>query len=130
MPYTTTIEQLEQIVEQTLAGTGTHKGLPSPAKPAPPVTDAGTITRTAAWGIVVLLLTVPLFAAIISKPNLLWITWAIVSVWAALDSRNIGVALSSAKRSAIGGRMLVLSLAALNLFTAVYAMVIPFVPLR
>jgi len=123
-----TIERLEQIVDKTLAGTVPHKELlpaPEPAreKPAPVVTYPGVITRTAAWGIVILFLTVPLIAVMVPKPNLLWIIWVIVSGWAALDSRNIAAALSSPQRPVIAGsRMLVLSLAIVNLLTAIFAM--------
>ncbi len=133
MPYST-LKQLEQIVEQQIAGDAfagriTLKQLLPSAEPGPSVKHAGIITRAAAWGIFILLLAVPLLAAIAPKPNLLWGVWAVVSVWAALDSRAIGAALSSAKRPVLAGRMLVLGLAAWNLLIAICAMFLPSVPL-
>ena len=75
-----------------------------------------------------MLLAVPLVAATAKKPNLLWALWGLVSVWAALDSRAIGAALSSQKRPVVAGRFLVLGLAAWNVFIAIGAMLLPSVP--
>ena len=122
----TTLERLERIVDQSFAAKGSYKELLSKPE-APPQPAAGGFTRAAAWGILVLLLTVPLFAVFGSGPNLAWILWAIISGWAALDSRNIGAALSSPKRPVIAGRMIVLGMAVFNLFTALYAIFVPFV---
>ncbi len=124
----TTMERLEQIVERTITGDKTNPE-PPPAS-ATPVTYAGRATRASAWGIVILLLTVPLLAAIATKPNKLWIIWAAVSIWSALDSRAVGRALSSRKRGVVGGKVLVLGLAAWNLLIALYAMFASSVPLR
>ena len=123
MPHTT-LERLERIVDESFAAKVGYKQLLSKPEPAP---NAGGVTRAAAWGILILLLTVPIFAVFTSGINPAWILWAIISGWAALDSRNIGAALSSPKRPVIAGRMVVLSMAAFNLFTALYAILVPFV---
>ncbi len=124
----TTMEKLEQIVDHTMSGKINYNRLLSPA-PAP-VKHAGRITRSCAWGILILLLAVPLLAAIAPKPNLLWCAWAAISVWAALDSRTIAAAMNSPKRPVVSGRLLVVGLALWNVLIAVYAAFTSSVPLR
>ncbi len=116
----TTLDKLEQIVGRRLPSNSAAKQ-PS-GRPGPRPLGLEGITRTAAWGIVLLLLTVPLIAAVLRRPNLVWIPWAIISVRAALDSRHIAAALSSPTRNLRAARGLVLALAALNLLTAIYAL--------
>ncbi len=122
----TTLERLERIVDQSFAAKVGYKELLSKPE-APPAPNAGGVTRAAAWGILILLLTVPVFAVFTSGTNPAWILWAIISGWAALDARNIGAALGSPKRPVVAGHMVVLGMAVFNLFTAIYAIVVPLV---
>lgn len=113
------IEQIEKIVgKRPVPDSRRMPVLKQPSSPGP-------ITRAAAWGIVVLFLMIPLFAAIGHEHRVLWGVWAGISVWAGLDSRNIGTALP--KRPTISDGSLVLALAILNLLSALRAMAIPFV---
>ena len=113
------IDRIEKIVEKRRVPDSAR--MPSLKPPSQP----GPITQAAAWGIVVLFLIIPLFAVIGHGHRALWWTWAGISVWAGLDSRNIGAALP--KRPTISDGTLVLVLALLNLLTALCAVAIPFV---
>ena len=129
MPQTT-IDRLQQIVDRAFGGKLATSEFQHHLNSAPAEKHLSVITRAAAWGIIVLFLTVPLLAALGAKPNKLWIIWAAVSVWAALDSRSIGAGLSSRTHGVAGSRTLVFGLAAWNLLIALYAMFSSSVPLR
>lgn len=108
------IDLIEKIVEKrSVPDAGRMPPLKPPSRPGP-------ITRAAAWGIVVLFLIIPLFAVVGHGHRALWGSWAAISVWAGLDSRNIGSALP--KRPTISDGTLVLVLALLNLLTALCAL--------
>ncbi len=115
------MQRIEQVVDR-LADTTALPKPPAP-KPAPPVRYLDSVTRAAAWGIVVLLFAVPLLATIAVRSRLLWGMWAVISLWAALDSRNLGAALP--KRPMLSDGTLVLALALLNLLTALCAIFLP-----
>lgn len=86
------------------------------------------LARAAARGTVALLVAVPAFAILaIRERNLLWILWAMVSLWTALDVRNVAAfAFRLRRRRAVRA---IFGLAACNLLISVWLMFAPIAPL-
>lgn len=84
--------------------------------------------RAAARGTLALLIAVPGFAILaIRERNLLWIVWSMISLWAALDARNVAAfAFRARRRRAVRG---ILGLAVCNLAISLWLMFGPIAPL-
>ena len=103
----------------------------------PPPDDAGDawwaraadrMAPIAAWGTVALFLAVPILAVYAGRePSPLWIVWTVISLWGALDSRQIAAAAFPGWPLRNPSRLIGL-LAALNLLVSVYAMLLALAP--
>lgn len=79
----------------------------------------------AAWGLIVLLILVPVWVlATPSSGNLVWLAWAVVSIWAALDAVRITIrAFPSSHTPTLVAALTLLGL--LNFALALYVVINP-----
>ena len=115
------LQHLDGVLQQRLKRVPDSGRLLAPKPAAPPSCS----TQVAAWGIVILFLTVPVLALAGDRSRVLWAVWAIISLWAGLDSYTIGAALSIRSKRSKGPLML--GLALFNLLTALGTIAKPFV---
>ena len=89
---------------------------------------ADRVAPVAAWGTVALFLAVPILAVYAGRePSPLWIVWTVISLWGALDSRQIAAAAFPGWPLRNPSRLIGL-LAALNLLVSLYAMFLALAP--
>ncbi len=79
-----------------------------------------------AWGILILLVAIPLFIlTTVRAANSWWVVWAVVSIWATLDSRNLANAASPERARRHTQSTVIIVLGVLNLLLSLYVVLLP-----
>ena len=82
--------------------------------------------QVVAWGILILLIAIPLYIlAAVRASSSWWVIWSVVSIWATLDSRNLANAAFPERVRRHSQSTMIIVLGVLNLLISLYAVLLP-----
>lgn len=82
--------------------------------------------QVVAWGVLILLTAIPLYIlAAVRASSSWWVIWSVISIWAALDSRNLANAAFPERARRQSQSAMIIVLGVLNLLISLYAVLLP-----
>ncbi len=82
--------------------------------------------QVVAWGILILLIAIPLYIlAAVRAASSWWVIWSVISIWATLDSRNLANAAFPERARRHSRSTMIIVLGVLNLLISLYAVLLP-----
>ncbi len=82
--------------------------------------------QVVAWGILILLIAIPLYIlAAVRASSSWWVIWSVVSIWATLDSRNLANAAFPQRLRRQSHSTMIIVLGVLNLLISLYVVLLP-----
>jgi len=84
------------------------------------------VTQIASWGILILLVAVPLFVVVeVGEAHSWWVVWSVVSIWVTLDSVNLAAAAFPGRSPHRKQSVAIIALGLLNLLASLFAILLP-----